>query len=92
MTAWLGTEYFLAAVVALFVVDKLGRRNLMMFGAGKSCCCCCCSVVRTSKGLHNGLTIIFGRWHGPQSVDHRSYALNGKNERSICSDSFHLCL
>ncbi|KAL9526809.1 Sugar transporter [Sphaerulina musiva] len=34
MTAWLGTEYFLAAVVALFVVDKLGRRNLMMFGAG----------------------------------------------------------
>ena len=33
MTAWLGTEYFLAACVALFVVDRLGRRNLMMFGA-----------------------------------------------------------
>lgn len=33
LTAWLGTEYFLAAVLALFVVDKLGRRNLMMWGA-----------------------------------------------------------
>lgn len=33
MTGWLGTEYFLAACVALFVVDRLGRRNLMMFGA-----------------------------------------------------------
>nr|POE48792.1 sugar transporter stl1 [Quercus suber] len=33
LTAWLGTEYFLAAVVALFVVDRLGRRRLMMWGA-----------------------------------------------------------
>ncbi|KAI5364563.1 Putative major facilitator, sugar transporter, major facilitator superfamily [Septoria linicola] len=33
MTAWLGTEYFLAACLALFVVDKLGRRNMMMWGA-----------------------------------------------------------
>ncbi|KAK3651592.1 hypothetical protein LTR56_004321 [Elasticomyces elasticus] len=33
MTAWLGTEYFLAACAALFVVDKLGRRKLMMGGA-----------------------------------------------------------
>lgn len=33
MTGWLGTEYFLAAVAALFVVDKLGRRFLMIFGA-----------------------------------------------------------
>lgn len=33
MTAWLGTEYFLAAVLALFVVDRLGRRRLMIWGA-----------------------------------------------------------
>lgn len=33
LTGWLGTEYFLAAVLALFVVDRLGRRFLMMFGA-----------------------------------------------------------
>lgn len=33
MTGWLGTEYFLAAVLALFVVDRLGRRKLMMWGA-----------------------------------------------------------
>lgn len=33
LTAWLGTEYFLSAVLALFVVDRLGRRRLMMWGA-----------------------------------------------------------
>lgn len=33
MTGWLGTEYFLAACLALFVVDRLGRRKLMMWGA-----------------------------------------------------------
>lgn len=33
MTAWLGTEYFIAACLALFIVDRYGRRNLMMFGA-----------------------------------------------------------
>lgn len=33
LTAWLGTAYFLSAVLALFVVDRLGRRNLMMWGA-----------------------------------------------------------
>ncbi|QIW94534.1 hypothetical protein AMS68_000052 [Peltaster fructicola] len=33
LTAWLGTEYFLAAVAALFVVDRLGRRRLMIIGA-----------------------------------------------------------
>ena len=34
MTAWLGTEYFIAACLALFLVDRFGRRSLMMFGAG----------------------------------------------------------
>jgi MFS family permease len=34
MTAWLGTEHFITACLALFVVDRFGRRNLMMFGAG----------------------------------------------------------
>ncbi|EME38944.1 hypothetical protein DOTSEDRAFT_180963 [Dothistroma septosporum NZE10] len=33
LTGWLGTEYFLAACLALFVVDRLGRRKLMMFGS-----------------------------------------------------------
>lgn len=33
MTGWLGTEYFIAACVALLVVDKYGRRKLMMWGA-----------------------------------------------------------
>lgn len=33
LTAWLGTEYFLSACLALFIVDKFGRRKLMMFGA-----------------------------------------------------------
>lgn len=34
MTGWLGTEYFIAACLALFIVDRAGRRNLMMWGAG----------------------------------------------------------
>jgi MFS family permease len=34
LTGVLGTEYFLAALVALFVVDRLGRRRLMMWNAG----------------------------------------------------------
>ncbi|KAI9799727.1 MAG: hypothetical protein M1833_003846 [Piccolia ochrophora] len=34
LTAWNGTEYFLAAVAALFIVDRLGRRKLMIWGAG----------------------------------------------------------
>lgn len=33
MTGCLGTEFFLAALVALFVVDRLGRRVLMLWGA-----------------------------------------------------------
>ncbi|THX82152.1 general substrate transporter [Aureobasidium pullulans] len=33
LTGVLGTEYFLSALVALFVVDRLGRRRLMMWNA-----------------------------------------------------------
>ncbi|KAF2147052.1 uncharacterized protein K452DRAFT_261219 [Aplosporella prunicola CBS 121167] len=33
MTGCLGTEFFIAALVALFVVDRLGRRKLMLGGA-----------------------------------------------------------
>ncbi|KAF3040197.1 hypothetical protein E8E11_000666 [Didymella keratinophila] len=34
MKAWLGTEYFIATCLPLCVIDRFGRRNLMMFGAG----------------------------------------------------------
>ncbi|KAH7063099.1 general substrate transporter [Macrophomina phaseolina] len=33
MTGCLGTEFFLAALVALYIVDRLGRRRLMLWGA-----------------------------------------------------------
>ncbi|KAK0645055.1 Sugar transporter STL1 [Lasiodiplodia hormozganensis] len=33
MTGCLGTEFFIAALVALFIVDRLGRRRLMLWGA-----------------------------------------------------------
>ncbi|KAM0718956.1 hypothetical protein Q7P37_006028 [Cladosporium fusiforme] len=39
LTGWLGTEYFAAALVALFVVDRLGRRRLMMWGAAGMAVC-----------------------------------------------------
>lgn len=32
MTAWLGVEYFLAACVAIFVIDKFGRRKMSKYG------------------------------------------------------------
>ena len=28
-----GTEYFLASIVAIFLIDRVGRRKLMLFGA-----------------------------------------------------------
>lgn len=31
-----GTEYFLASFIAVYTIEKLGRRKLMLFGAGKS--------------------------------------------------------
>lgn len=33
LTGWLGTAYFTSATLALFVVDRLGRRKLMIGGA-----------------------------------------------------------
>lgn len=33
MTGCLGTEFFIASTVALFVVDRVGRRKLMLWGA-----------------------------------------------------------
>ena len=33
LTGWLGTSYFISATLALFVVDKLGRRKLLITGA-----------------------------------------------------------
>ena len=28
-----GTEYFLASLIAIFIIDRVGRRKLMLFGA-----------------------------------------------------------
>ncbi|KAE9410345.1 hypothetical protein BT96DRAFT_953007 [Gymnopus androsaceus JB14] len=32
-----GTEYFLASLVAIFLIDRIGRRKLMLFGAVGQC-------------------------------------------------------
>ncbi|KAH7924024.1 general substrate transporter [Leucogyrophana mollusca] len=32
-----GTEYFLASIIAIFVIDRVGRRKLMLFGAIGQC-------------------------------------------------------
>ena len=32
-----GTEYFLASLIAIFIIDKIGRRKLMLFGAAGQC-------------------------------------------------------
>lgn len=31
------TEYFLASLVAIFIIDRIGRRKLMLFGATGQC-------------------------------------------------------
>ncbi|KAF2151397.1 general substrate transporter [Myriangium duriaei CBS 260.36] len=39
LAAFNGTEYFLASFIAIFTIEKFGRRGLMMFGAtGQSLC------------------------------------------------------
>lgn len=32
-----GTEYFLASLIAIFIVERVGRRKLMLFGAAGQC-------------------------------------------------------
>ncbi|KAG2357374.1 general substrate transporter [Suillus spraguei] len=32
-----GTEYFLASIIAIFIIDRIGRRKLMIFGAVGQC-------------------------------------------------------
>jgi len=32
-----GTEYFLASLIAIFLIDRVGRRKLMLFGAVGQC-------------------------------------------------------
>ena len=32
-----GSEYFLASLIAIFIIDKIGRRKLMLFGAAGQC-------------------------------------------------------
>ncbi|KAG2742042.1 general substrate transporter [Suillus brevipes Sb2] len=32
-----GTEYFLASIIAIFIIDRIGRRKLMLFGAVGQC-------------------------------------------------------
>lgn len=32
-----GTEYFLASLIAIFIIDRIGRRKLMLFGATGQC-------------------------------------------------------
>lgn len=32
-----GTEYFLASLIAIFLIDRIGRRKLMLFGAVGQC-------------------------------------------------------
>ncbi|THH12256.1 hypothetical protein EW145_g156 [Phellinidium pouzarii] len=34
-----GTEYFAASLIAIFIIEKVGRRKLMLFGATGQCIC-----------------------------------------------------
>jgi len=54
LTGILGTEYFLAALVALFVVDRLGRRRLMMWNAGGMGLAMMVAGIGLSTGTHSG--------------------------------------
>lgn len=49
-----GTEYFLASWIAVFTIEKFGRRSLMLFGAAgqaASMCILAGTTSRTSSGL-----------------------------------------
>ncbi|KAF4552316.1 Sugar (and other) transporter-like protein 46 [Elsinoe fawcettii] len=42
-----GTEYFLASIIAIFTIEKFGRRKLMLFGATGQCLCMIVLTVTT---------------------------------------------
>lgn len=54
ITGWLGTEYFIAACVALLIVDRFGRRKLMMFGAAGLAVSLCIIGGSLSSGTKKG--------------------------------------
>lgn len=46
-----GTEYFLASWIAVFTVEKTGRRKLMLFGAVGMSICMICLAATDSQAL-----------------------------------------
>lgn len=49
-----GTEYWLASLIAIFTVEKFGRRSLMLFGAiGQAVCMCVLAGVNSPWNSQN---------------------------------------
>jgi len=46
-----GTEYFLASWIAVFTIEKIGRRKLMLFGAATQSICMVCLAACDSQAL-----------------------------------------
>lgn len=51
-----GTEYFLASWIAVFTIEKVGRRKLMLFGAaGMSICMVCLAITGSIGSSSSGI-------------------------------------
>lgn len=46
-----GTEYFLASFIAVWTIERFGRRKLMIFGAAGQCICMIMLAVLTSPAV-----------------------------------------
>lgn len=59
-----GSEYFLASVVAIPLIDRVGRRPLMLFGAAGMCASMAMLAGSTSTGatLPNGAPQLSVEW------------------------------
>lgn len=51
-----GTEYFMASWIAVFTIEKIGRRKLMLFGAaGMSICMIVLAVTQSIGSTSSGI-------------------------------------
>lgn len=53
-----GVAYFLSSLVPIWIIDRLGRRKLMLFAAAGQCACMAILAGTVSGGLSAGIVAV----------------------------------